>query len=278
MVTQEMLLRVQEAELDILQKIDAICRRHGLTYFGIGGTALGAVRHQGFIPWDDDIDVGMPRKDYEAFLQIAARELPEGYFIQHFSTEPDSPFYFTKIRKSGTRFVEYYVKDMDIHQGIFVDIFPFDNVPKNKTVCNLHFRFCRFLYQLYLCRSLSTAYDTRFTQAQSRKGKIRKVLHTLLLPIPKGWIYGLLNRSVQMFNGRDTRELSHIVRRRLRVYLEDLYPIRHLPFGPYEMPVPNNYDTYLKAQFGNYETLPPEEKRYGHLPYQVEFEAQEDPL
>ncbi len=274
-MTQDTILRVQEIEHEIMQQIADICHRHGLCYFAIGGTALGAVRHQGFIPWDDDIDIGMPRKDYEAFLEIAARELPEAYYIQHFSTEPASPFYFTKIRKRGTRFVEYYLKDSPIRQGIFVDIFPFDNVPDHPTKRNLHFRFCRTVYQLYLCKSLTTVCSSRIQRKDNLKGAIRKVLHVLLLPVPKKWLFRLLDRSVQKYNHRPTQEISHIVRRRLRIKLQDLYPICKLPFGTYEMPVPGNYDAYLKSQFGNYDRLPPEDKRYGHLPYLVEFESEE---
>ena len=276
MITQDTINQVQAVEHEIMQQIAAICHRHGLCYFAIGGTALGAVRHQGFIPWDDDIDIGMPRKDYEIFLRIAAEELPEQYYLQHFSTEAASPFYFTKIRKRNTRFVEYYLKDAPIRQGIFVDIFPFDNVPQGELQKKLHFRLCRTLYQLYLCKSLTTVCSSRFTQTDNYKGKMRKILHFLLLPLPKAWLFRWLDRSVQMFNGKPCTEISHIVRRRLRVKLDDLHPVQFLPFGNYKMPVPNNYDAYLRAQFGNYDELPPEDKRYGHLPYLVEFEAQGD--
>jgi len=266
--------KVQECEIEIIQQIDMICKKHDLRYFGIGGTTLGAVRHQGFIPWDDDIDIGMTRKDYEKFLEVAKEELPKEYHIQHYLTEPKTPFYFTKIRKNNTKFVEYYIKDHDIHHGIFVDIFPFDNVPKNKTVCNIHFRICRILYQIYLAKNLKTTSSSRFEHKESIKGYLRKVIHYALFFIPKSWIYHTLNWAVQLFNGKEADEISHIVRRRLRVYFKDLYPITYLKFDTIEMPVPNNYDAYLKAQFGDYSELPPEDKRYGHLPYLVEFEGE----
>lgn len=264
--------KVQEVEFDILSKIDLICKKHNLTYFAIGGTALGALRHQGFIPWDDDIDIGMPRKDYEAFLSFAEQELPCGYFLQNFSTEPRTPFYFTKIRKDNTKFVEFYLKDVDIHHGIFVDIFPFDNVPNDALLRKLHFRFCRIAYHLWLSRSLSTVCSSRFQDARNYKIYVRKIAHVLLLPFPKKWFWKLLDTSVQFFNDHPSDEISHIARKRLRVRLDDLYPIRYLPFGEVQMPVPNHCEAYLSAQFGNYEVSPPEEKRYGHLPYLVEFE------
>ncbi len=276
MTKQETIKRIQEAEFDIMQKIDSICRKHNLTYFAIGGSVLGAVRHQGFIPWDDDIDIGMPRKDYEAFLKYAAEELPKGYFLQTFFTEKKSPFYFSKIRKDDTKFVEYYLRDLDIHQGVFVDIFPFDNVPDNDTVKKLHYYLCRIANQLYLSKSLTTVCSSRFKRKENYKSVIRRILHICLLPVPKSLLFRLLDGCVRMFNSKDCKELSHIVRRRLRVNVEDLYPITYLPFGEMQMPVPNNYDAYLTAQYGDYKNLPEKSKRYGHLPYHVEFNSQEE--
>ena len=276
MITQDTLTKVQAVEYEIMQLVDTICRKHGLNYFAIGGTALGAVRHQGFIPWDDDIDIGMPRKDYEAFLQYAQEELPKGYFLQTFATEKKSPFYFAKIRKDNTRFIEYYLKDLDIHHGIFIDIFPFDNVPRNRALRNLHFRISRFFYQLYLCKSLSTVCSSRFERKNNYKSVVRKAIHALLLPVPKSWLFHLMDRSIRMFNNSPCEEISHIVRRRLRVRLDVLYPVRYLPFEHMQMPVPKDYHAYLSAQFGNYNELPPENKRFGHLPYLLEFNTQEE--
>lgn len=276
MTTQDTLEKIQKIEFDIIQKIDSICRAHNLTYFAIGGSVLGAVRHQGFIPWDDDIDIGMPRKDYEAFLRYASEELPEGYFLQTFHSEKKSPFYFAKVRKDNTKFVEYYLRDLDIHHGLFVDIFPFDNVPDNAAVRKLHYRLCRIASHLYLSKSLTTVCSSRFERKDNYKGIVRKILHIFLLPVPKALLFRLLDRSVQMFNNTECKEISHIVRKRLRIRLEDLYPIIYLPFGEMQMPVPNNYDAYLTAQYGDYKTPPADSKCYGHLPYCIEFDSQEE--
>ncbi len=277
MMNEEKWLKgVQDWEIDILQQVHKICKKYKLKYFAIGGTALGAVRHEGFIPWDDDIDIGMPRKDYEKFLSVVQKELPEGYHVQNFFTEPATPFYFTKIRKDGTKFVEYYLKDYPIHQGIFVDIFPFDGIPDDSILAKVHFRVCRILYQLYLCKSLDTVCSSRMEQLGETpalyKRMIRKGLHICLKPVPKKWLFNLLDYCVQIFNGTKTKRIGHIVRRRLAVDKDVLYPITWLKFEHIQMPVPKDYDTYLKNQFGDYMKLPAEDKRYGHLPYQVEIE------
>jgi len=277
--TNDLTKRIQHCEIEILQQIDRICRKYSLRYFAIGGTALGAVRHEGFIPWDDDIDIGMPRKDYEQLLRVLQTELPEGYHIQSFATEPETPFYFTKIRRDNTLFVEYYLKDYDMHHGIFVDIFPFDHVPQNSKVKKIHEQIGWFLYQLYLAKSLKTVCSSRFGNKKNRKKiYIRKLLHRILIPIPKKVLFGVLDWWVQLFNKREADEIAHIVRRRLRVKVENLEPIRYLKFEHTEIAVPNDYDAYLRGQFGNYETLPPQEKRYGHLPYLVEFDVDKENL
>lgn len=276
MTTQETIKKIQETEFDILQKIEHICKEHDITYFAVGGSVLGAVRHQGFIPWDDDIDIAMPRKDYEKFLRYAAEELSEGYFLQTFFTEKNSPFYFTKVRKDNTKFVECYLRDLDIHHGIFVDIFPFDNVPDNDVIKKLHYKLCRLASHLFLSKSLITVRSSETENNAGYKTFIRKLLHILLLPVPKALLFRFLDRSVQMFNNRECKEISHIVRKRLRIKLEDLYPLTELPFGEMIIPVPKNYDAYLTSQYGDYKNPPEKDNQYGHLPYLIEFQHQED--
>ena len=276
LIDEKITKKVQLCEIDILSQIDQICQKYHLEYFAIGGTALGAVRHGGFIPWDDDIDIGMRRRDYEKFLKVATEELPKGYHIQNFYTEPNTPFYFTKIRKDGTKFVEYYLKDYDMHHGIFVDIFPFDHIPDNPWLEKIHFRISRIIYQLFLSKSLDTVCSSRFEQQgdykKTYKHHVRKLLHFMLKPVSKAWLFKVLDKTSRMFNHCRTRRMGHVVRKRLAVSKKVLCPIQRLPFDAVWMPVPKDYDAYLKNQFGNYMDLPSEEQRYGHLPYLVEFD------
>lgn len=126
--------KLKDIELDILKCFISICEKNNLRYFLIGGTLLGSVRHKGFIPWDDDIDVGMPRKDYELFIERARHHLPDYYFVQTFSTDPSYPNNFMKIRDSRTTFLETAVKHLRMNHGVFIDVFLLDEYPSNKMV------------------------------------------------------------------------------------------------------------------------------------------------
>ena len=127
--TQEQLKEMKALELNMLASFVEICRKLSLRYYLVGGTLLGAVRHQGFIPWDDDIDVAMPRADYEVFLREGQKHLPEYYFLQSLHSEPEYHLNFAKIRDTRTTFVEYAVRKRRICHGVFIDIFPLDVYP-----------------------------------------------------------------------------------------------------------------------------------------------------
>ena len=118
---------LQEIHKDLLELLKAfknVCDKEGIWYTLAFGTVLGAVRHKGFIPWDDDIDIGMTRDNYEKFIKIANTKLSEEFFLQTMETEEETPFYFAKVRKNKTKFIEKYVKDINMNHGIFIDIFP----------------------------------------------------------------------------------------------------------------------------------------------------------
>lgn len=129
---QIQLEQLKQIELDILKQFIEVCQKLNLTYFVLGGTMLGAVRHKGFIPWDDDIDVGMPRQDYEVFLQKAQALLPESYFLQTHKTDPEYPLNFAKIRNSNTTFIESSMANRNINHGVYIDVFPLDFYPDSK--------------------------------------------------------------------------------------------------------------------------------------------------
>lgn len=126
------LRKLQLTELEILKKVDQVCRQYQINYFLIAGTLLGAVRHKGFIPWDDDIDIGMLRSDYEKFIDICLHKQALGKEYYLHCNESDEDYYlpFIKVKKNNTTFAEKCNENIDTHKGIFIDVFPYDNVPK----------------------------------------------------------------------------------------------------------------------------------------------------
>ena len=130
--TKEQLEKIHSTEVEILSEIIRVCSENDIPWFTVGGTTLGAVRHNGFIPWDDDIDIGMLREDYDKFLALAPSCLKEGYILQHFTVDKRTPTYFAKVRKDGTEFIEYSNHSLPIHHGVFVDIMPYDRIPEDQ--------------------------------------------------------------------------------------------------------------------------------------------------
>ncbi|MDO4619781.1 MAG: LicD family protein [Lachnospiraceae bacterium] len=142
------LRKLQLAELDMMKMFSEICDRNGLRYYMVGGTMLGAVRHKGFVPWDDDMDVGMPRPDYERFIEIARENLPEGYAFLNYKLDPSYHRYFSRIINKNVA-VHNASNTKVIVENAWLDIFPFDGMPSRKWQQKIHFwhvTFLRFLY------------------------------------------------------------------------------------------------------------------------------------
>ena len=128
----QVLARLQNTELQILKDFMELCDSHGLLYFGIGGTGIGALRHGGFIPWDDDIDIAMPRRDFEQFLSLAKKEFAGRYYLLNNKTNENYPMMTTRLCKCGTVFQERVMKDVDCPFGIFLDLYVMDNIADGK--------------------------------------------------------------------------------------------------------------------------------------------------
>lgn len=134
---------------DILGEIIRVCKKYNISYFVIGGTAIGALYDQAILPWDDDIDIGMLRGDYNRFLEVAPNELSEAYFLSWIKTDPHTPYYFAKVKKNNTVFIEKMFQEVPMHPGIFVDIFPFDRIPDNRFLRKIHHNLCSFFLLLF---------------------------------------------------------------------------------------------------------------------------------
>lgn len=155
---------VQKKAIEILEVFVSVAEKLGVEYYIYGGTLLGAVRHKGFIPWDDDIDVAMKREDYEKFIHNAQKYLPDNMFLQTYETDPEYPKVYAKIRNSDTTFIETAVKGRNMNHGVFIDIFALDPY-SSKRASSLGFRIKKALSLL----RISYAFDDPDTSAKLKR-------------------------------------------------------------------------------------------------------------
>lgn len=260
---QEVLRKLQLTQLEILKEIDRVCREKEISYFLVCGTLLGAVRHQGFIPWDDDLDIGMLREDYERFKEAAPGLLKEQYEYITSENTPDYPFMFSKVIKKGTVFQEAKSKKGGFVQGIYVDVFAYDHFPKEKA------RQKRQGRKLTVLRALirdKTGYAT-----WNSNGKI--AFRKLIKNIPFIVLSTFFTKSSLIRRYEKECERYHQVRTGAYFTLdaekygknvlteESIQKTVRLPFEDGAFPCPEGYDAFLKRMYGDYMELPPEEER-----------------
>ncbi len=245
---------VQGCMLDITLEIQRICEKHGLTFFLAYGTLLGAVRHQGFIPWDDDMDVGMPRADYEKFLQIAPQELGEEFFLQTADTDPAYAFTFAKVRLNGTTMLEDYAADSKQHNGIYVDIFPYETCPDGGLQRKLHFL-------LFKCVKWAALGKTDYKFIIPKRRRFAKLMSAVLFFLRKDGAIKFANKLRRMFERRKTAYCVDPEWYKGIIALEDIQSTVSLSFEGHSMPVPQHYQELLTQIYGDYMQLPPVEER-----------------
>ena len=262
---------VQLEILGILVKADEICKRNNIPYFLVGGTLLVAVRHKGFIPWDDDLDIGMTRENYNKFMQIAEKELPKNLFLQTYNTEPNSPFDFAKIRKDGTIFMENYCQKLDIHHGVYIDIFPYDNIPDDiKLRKRQHFK-VQFWSNLFIAKTLTGSSVPQVSFVGKIKLLVRLMMHYLLKPIPKTFLFNNLEKNYKKYNNQKCKMRSMVKFPNFMISNEDLNNPEEIEFEGLLFPCPRDPKKQLERQYGDYMQLPPEEERVGHRPCKIKL-------
>ncbi len=267
------LRKLQLTELDILIEIDKICKENNIQYFLIGGTLLGAVRHKGFIPWDDDIDVGMIRSDYEKFIDLCLNKnvLGEKYFLH--CNESDENYFipFIKVKKNNTTFAEENIDNIQTHKGIFLDIFPYDNVPKQKSIMQRA--------QAIIVRNIHYAIYVKYN-VYSLKNKKRKVLTWIFTLLPVKTLKKMNRYFSTIFEKRKNNKymvsLAGSSSYEEETLLKDrLFPLKKIKFENLEFDAFNDDDYYLSQLFGDYMKLPPKEDRKTHKPKYIDFEKGE---
>lgn len=254
-LSDENLLKIQSTAREILTVIDRVCKEAGTPWYLFYGSALGAVRHGGFIPWDDDADIIMFRADYEKLRAYWLAHPVEGYFFQDIFTDPGYNIKITKIRKDNTSFVESYVKDRKMHHGLFVDIFVLDDYVKSP--------FWRRVGE----------YITMFDYNAVRSYKADNRLGKLIYPITNvlfrgGHIYNFWYKHIFPRLKKDEGMCSDIASftnsKKYDFRREWFGEPKYVPFDDCSFPIPQDAASVLTSCYGDFMTPPPPEKQKGH--------------
>lgn len=270
---QATLRRLQMMELEILEAIDSVCREHGITYFLDSGTVLGARRHGGFIPWDDDIDLGMPREDYERFLEVAPAALGERFCVTCSRMNPCQAALFAKVMLAGTRFVTDETEEAGFDQGVFVDIFPYDAVCAESNAAKRQRKRCM------MWQSISYLYHSKHIVVP-HKGAMGTI-EAIACRVAHYAVRALfsperINRGfdkVAMI-AKDDSEADMLMASSYAATepfpKSMLLPPSVICFEGKEFFAPADVEGYLRTQYGQtWNQLPPEDQRRNHAPKEL---------
>jgi lipopolysaccharide cholinephosphotransferase len=267
----ETLKHLQSLELMILKDFIKICEENDLTYYIYAGSMLGAIRHNGFIPWDDDLDVVMFREDYEKFKRIFIASPNDKYELLTNETEEDYFHTLSKLMLKGTLFEESWVSQVDFHIGINIDIFVLDDLSDSNFKRNYQLKKA-FLYNKLLIMSKIKLDDLPFlTKLITHSGYY--ILN--FLRIKPVTIYKRCLNFLMKYKNPDAEcvfDISATAEEYPQIYKkEDFKEIIKVKFEDIEVNVPKNYDNILKSLYGDYMQLPPEENRYNHITERLDF-------
>lgn len=252
--------------LDILIEFDRICRENNIKYSLAFGTLLGAVRHKGFIPWDDDVDVMMERNDYDYFCKICPEKIGNNYFFQSRKTEKKYPYNICRIRKNNTAMIYNTWKDAGIHLGIYIDIYPIDKIPNNKIKRIIQ----KFFIILNTPVRISRNPVIFFNGGQKFNAIIKKILYYVSRMIPIGLSTRIENYYLTKYNKLDCN-LSGIICEggTLIKTPQDMKPFKssflssykEVSFEGHSFLAVSECDGVLSHWYGDYMKLPPENER-----------------
>lgn len=251
---QDVLDRLHKEQVTLLKTIDSFCRNKGIQYYLIGGTLLGAVRHKGFIPWDDDIDIAMPREDYDVFIKTFQEFVGDKYFVQTCITDKGYGRDFAKIRVNNTIFLEEVDAHVENrHHGIFLDVFVLENQnEKNSAINKLKLRISHAISSYIVCR----------------RGKIKSSWKHMIFRLFS--MNFLIKMRDKLRRGKgECYWVSFLGSIKKECYNEPV----ELEFEGLNCYAPKEYDMILRHQYGDYMKLPPIEKRVTHNPIRISFDT-----
>ena len=257
---------VWDATLDVYKEVAKICDRHGLRYYLTDGTALGAVRHKGFIPWDDDFDMSMPREDYQKFVEISKKELPSHLKFVNWENASEFMLLFGKVQDSRKEVLASIENacGYELSSGIYIDIIPIDGYPESA----IERLFVKFAVAILSCMIRFRCMSLKDQSKNGRLVWIAGCLFSLLMP----WMDGQsCKRRCERFLTRHPFDGAHFVgRASMRLTMLNRKPMPSAYWGRpsrglfngVDVPLPSDVDSYLRFYYGDYMKLPPESQRH----------------
>ena len=275
MSPEQALKRLQEAELEILLAISEVCEKTQVSWWMDSGTALGAVRHGGFIPWDDDIDIGMLRSDYDRFLEVAPRLLPEGFSLHTARDTKGFAPLFAKVFLDGTRFETQETREAGLRQGIFVDVFPYDFLYEDSSRRKAQISSAvnaQHKSYIYHAKSINVPHGGMLGACESLGCRAMHALERLAIENP-AVLQDEFDANVPVEGGRGVSNLvlSLVWPQMEPLAVDDYLPCANASFEDCELPVPRHIEKYLTAMYGDWRKLPAPEDRHTHLPLLLDF-------
>lgn len=272
MLSNTELKKLHEIELEILDEVDRFCNKNNIKYCLCGGTLLGAIRHKGFIPWDDDIDIIMFRDDYDKFIKEYSKIEGGKYFVQAYEVDNDFWHMFAKVRKRNTLFDEKRFEHLDVNKEISIDIFPIDNVPDTG--------YNTIKYRANMIKIFNSAVMLKLKMKKLNECNF-KILTWFCSLLPVSFLnkksYGWITKDKNLDSKYCVSYCSAYSIRREYVPKERFLPFKEAEFEGKKYPIPNHYKDYLISLYGNdYMKLPPKEKRITHNVVRVSFNVSGD--
>ncbi len=266
--------KLHKEELRILDEFDRICKENNLRYFLSGGTLIGAVRHKGFIPWDDDIDVAMPRADYEKFIECCKKDLGEEFYLDAFEVNKKAFRLYAKLKLKNTLFVENYVKNIQtIDHGIFIDIFPYDNI--DEAYSKDHLAKENFRQNVTKLVNLKSGMKNYLSEYRKTHRLLMFFVDIFLKICPRKLLLSIEKKKISANKNDNAKYMSNMtggLSLEKETHLKtDVFPTVDLEFEGKKYCCPKEYDMILTKIYGDYMTLPPVEKRVTHNPVIVKF-------
>lgn len=272
----ETLKKIQQTELEMLKDFDALCDKYGIEYFAVGGTTIGCLRHGGFIPWDDDIDLGMLREDYEKFLGVAEKEYGEKYSVLNFEKDHKYPLMTTRWVKNGTVFLEECFKTLPCNFGIFLDLYCFDNIPDDDKKMKRQGFWAWFWSKWLILLSVSEPVLYQSGMLQKLILFICKLVHAVIkiLHVKPEFFYNKAQKQIQKYRNENTKRVAYMFDPKPFMSImekTDVVPTKKIPYENTYIRVQKDMEKYCRYRFGDYMVMPPEEKRHNHMPYKLDF-------